>query len=80
MPSVTWEPSDRKLSDAMVTYWANFARTRRSERRRPADVAALRRCDGSRVLHLDETIQAAPDTLRPRYEAIDAFVAKQRIP
>ena len=25
--NVPWEPSDRKLSDAMTTYWANFART-----------------------------------------------------
>ena len=27
VPKVTWEPSDRALSDAMMSYWANFAKT-----------------------------------------------------
>jgi len=34
--------------------------------------------DGSRVLHLDETIRDAADSLRPRYQAIDAYVQKDR--
>jgi hypothetical protein len=33
---------------------------------------------GRRVLHLDETIKDAADSLRPRYEVLDAYVAKQR--
>ena len=76
---VTWEPSDRKLSNEMVTYWSNFARTGDPNGGGlpvwPRYEAATRS-----VLHLDTTIHAAPDTLRPRYEAIDAFVAKQRTP
>src|SRR5262249_29608744 len=27
VPGVTWEPGDTALSDAMTSYWANFART-----------------------------------------------------
>jgi len=34
--------------------------------------------NSSRVLHLDETIRDAPDSLRPRYQAIDAYVEKAR--
>jgi hypothetical protein len=30
------------------------------------------------VLHLDETIADAPDTLRPRYEALDAIMSKPK--
>jgi len=33
---------------------------------------------GRRVQHLDETIRSAEDSLRPRYEALDAYVTKQR--
>ena len=75
--SVTWEPSDRKLSDAMVTYWSNFARTGDPNGAGlPSGRATTQR--RGRVLHLDETIRAAPDPLRPRYEAIDAYVKKAR--
>ena len=76
---VTWEPSDRKLSNEMVTYWSNFARTGDPN---GSGLPAWPRYEAATrsVLHLDETIHAAPDTLRPRYEAIDAFVAKQRTP
>ena len=76
---VTWEPSDRKLSNEMVTYWSNFARTGDPN---GGGLPVWPRYDAATrsVLHLDTTIHAAPDTLRPRYEAIDAFVAKQRTP
>jgi para-nitrobenzyl esterase len=75
--SVQWDPSDRKLSDAMVTYWANFARTGDPN---GSGLPTWPRYDagGGRVLHLDETIRAAADSLRPRYEALDAYVQKQR--
>ena len=77
VPKVTWEASDRKLSDAMVTYWTNFARTG------DPNGSGLPKwpryeVNGTRVLHLDETIRDAPDSLRPRYQAIDAYVQKAR--
>ena len=74
--NVEWEPSDRKLSDAMTTYWANFARTGDPN---GADLAKWPRYDSSRrVLHLDETITDATDARRPRYEAPDAVAEQQR--
>jgi para-nitrobenzyl esterase len=77
--NVTWEASDRKLSDAITTYWANFAR---SGDPNGAGVPKWPRYDGggNRVMHLDETIRDAADPLRPRYEALDAYTQKQRKP
>ncbi len=74
---VTWEASDRRLSDAIMTYWSNFARTGDPN---GSDLAQWPRYDrgGGRVLHLDEKITDAPDALRPRYEALDAYVQRQR--
>jgi para-nitrobenzyl esterase len=75
LPKVPWEPSDRKLSDAITTYWSNFAR------RGDPNGAGLpkwpRYDDGWRVLHLDETIREAPDTQRVRYMALEAYAQKQ---
>ena len=61
----------------MVTYWANFARTGDPN---GSGLPTWPRYDagGGRVLHLDETIRDAADSLRPRYEALDAYVQKQR--
>lgn len=75
---VTWESSDRKLSDAMTTYWSNFARTGDPN---GSSLPKWPRYEGNggRVLHLDETIHDAADSNRSRYEAIDAFVEKQRM-
>jgi para-nitrobenzyl esterase len=73
---VPWEASDRKLSDAITTYWTNFART--GDPSGPGLAKWPRFDEGGRVLHLDETIHDAADPLRPRYEAIEAYVDKQR--
>jgi para-nitrobenzyl esterase len=75
LKNVPWEPSDRKLSDAMTTYWASFARTGDPN---GAGLPKWPRYDqGGRVLHLDETIRDTDDPLRPRYEALDAIMRKQ---
>jgi para-nitrobenzyl esterase len=76
LPKVPWEPGDRKLSDSMTTYWANFARTGDPN---GSGLPRWSRYDQTgRVLHLDETIREQPDTLRARYETLDAYITKQR--
>ena len=74
--NVTWEASDRTLSDAMTTYWSNFAR---SGDPNGSGLPKWPRYDSSgRVLHLDETLRDAPDETRSRYEALDGYVQKPR--
>jgi para-nitrobenzyl esterase len=74
LPKVPWEASDRKLSDAMTTYWSNFARTGDPN---GAGLHAWPRYDRSgRVLHLDETITDAPDAQRRRHEVLDSLAQK----
>lgn len=77
LPAVPWEQVDRTLSDTMTTYWANFARTGDPN---GAGFPKWPRyqADSRRLLHLDETITDRPDTLRPRYELLDAHAAKLR--
>ena len=75
LPKVPWEPSDRKLSDAMTTYWANFAR--KGDPNGGGLPRWPRYDEGGRVMHLDESITEAPDALRPRYDALDAYYVQK---
>jgi para-nitrobenzyl esterase len=65
-PGSVWRPEDRKLSDQIMSYWTNFAKTG------DPNGAGLpewpKYGEGDSLIHLDSTITSGPDALRPRYE------------
>jgi para-nitrobenzyl esterase len=65
-PGETVRPEDRKLSEQMMSYWTNFAKT--GDPNGPGLPQWPRYDKDGLLLHLDSTITAGPDTLRPRYE------------
>jgi para-nitrobenzyl esterase len=78
VPKVTWRPEDRTLSDVMMTYWTNFAKTGDPNGAGVPKWPAYDAKSGYQVQHLSADVHAAPDARRGRYEAIDAYSAKQR--
>jgi para-nitrobenzyl esterase len=78
VPGVEWSSVDRKLSDLMMTYWTNFARSGDPNGAGLPKWPGYGKAGGYPVLHLDETTAAAADSRRGRYEALDAFMATLR--
>ncbi|MGA2085457.1 MAG: carboxylesterase family protein [Terracidiphilus sp.] len=65
-PGAVWRPEDRKLSEQMMSYWSNFART--GDPNGPGLPEWPKYDKDDTLIHLDSTITSGPDTLRPRYE------------
>ncbi len=65
-PGLTVRSEDRKLSEQMMSYWTNFAKT--GDPNGPGLPAWPKYDKDDSLIHLDSTITAGPDTLRPRYE------------
>ena len=61
-----WREEDRKLSDQMMSYWSNFARS--GDPNGPGLPMWPKYDVNDSLIHLDSTITSGPDTLRPRYE------------
>jgi len=72
-PGCTWRPEDRKLSDQMMSYWANFARAGDPNGPGLPEWPRYDRTGG--LIHLDSTITAGPDTVRARYEFLESVPA-----
>lgn len=71
-PGAVWRPEDRKLSEEMMDYWTNFAKTGDPN---GSGLPAWPRYDKTdEVLHLDSETQAAPDTTRARYEFLVKYL------
>ena len=65
-PGEIVRPEDRTLSDQMMSYWTNFAKTGDPN---GAGLPVWPKYDkDDSLIHLDSPISAGPDTLRPRYE------------
>jgi para-nitrobenzyl esterase len=65
-PGATIRPEDRKLSEEMMSYWTNFAKT--GNPNGPGLPLWPKSGRGDELIHLDSTITSGADTLRPRYE------------
>ena len=78
VPHVTWEETDRKLSDLMMSYWSNFARSANPNGAGLPKWPGYDEGTGDQVMHLDVQSQARPAADRARYEALDAITAKSR--
>jgi para-nitrobenzyl esterase len=65
-PGWNVRPEDRKLSDEMMSYWTNFAKTGDPNGTGLPEWPKYGKQD--ELIHLDATITAGPDALRPRYE------------
>jgi para-nitrobenzyl esterase len=75
LTGAAWEPADRALSERMMSYWTNFARTGDPNGPELPKWPVYREADGFRVLHLDASSQAAPDASRARFLAIERLAA-----
>ena len=65
-PGAVWRPEDWKLSDQMMDYWTNFAKTGNPNGEGLPEWPEYGA--GDPVLHLDNPITSRPDENRPRYE------------
>ena len=65
-PGAEWRPEDRKLSEQIMGYWTNFART--GDPNGAGLPAWPKYGESDALIHLDNPITAGPDTMRPRYE------------
>jgi para-nitrobenzyl esterase len=74
-PGAVWQPEDRKLSDAMMDYWTNFAKTGDPN---GAGLPQWPRFDkDGAVLHLDIDITSTPETTRARDEFLVQWMPKR---
>ena len=65
-PGSVWRDEDRKLSELMMSYWTNFAKT--GDPNGPGLPEWPRYDKSAAVMHLDADSKSAPDATRPRYD------------
>jgi para-nitrobenzyl esterase len=70
-PRTSWRPEDRELSDRMMSYWTNFARTGDPNGPNLTPWPTYSGKSGWEVMHLDAAQKVAPDVHRDRYLFLD---------
>ena len=65
-PGAVWRAEDWKLSEEMMSYWTNFAKT--GDPNGPGLPEWPKYGKDDSLIHLNNPITAGPDTLRARYE------------
>jgi len=75
-PGAQWRPEDRKLSDEIMDYWTNFART--GDPNGPGLPPWPRFDQDGMIEHLDSDSAAAPDTTPARYEFLLKWKPKSK--
>jgi para-nitrobenzyl esterase len=78
VPDVSWPAGDRALSDLMMSYWSNFAKTGNPNGPGLPTWPRYESGPGALVMHLDVTSRARPVTTRARYETLDALATAAR--
>lgn len=78
VPKVTWEPADRALSELMMSYWSNFAKTGNPNGKGLPIWPRYEASTGNAVMTLDVTSGAAPDRTRARYEVLERALSGNR--
>ena len=72
-PDVPWADDDFKVSDAMADYWANFVKSGNPNGPDLPDWPAYKSNNTYTIMHLaGKNLVAAQDTVRARYEFLDA--------
>jgi para-nitrobenzyl esterase len=71
----TWKPEDRKLSEQMMGYWANFAKTGNPN---GPDLPKWPRYDTDHaIIHLNAPITVGPDANRSKYQYLSTVETAQ---
>jgi para-nitrobenzyl esterase len=77
-PKAAWEPIDMAISEQMMSYWTNFAKTGNPNGAGLPNWPAYRASDGYQVLHIGPASRASADTTRPRYLVLDEVAQHTR--
>jgi para-nitrobenzyl esterase len=73
-----WTPEDRKVSETMFGYFANFVKTGNPNGGALPAWPALPKSGSAQVMHIDVDSHAAPDTTRARYLLLDRIYGPAR--
>ncbi|HEY4249182.1 MAG TPA: carboxylesterase/lipase family protein [Lacunisphaera sp.] len=72
-PMVPWKNEDRRVSDTMMTYWTNFARTGNPNGPGIPNWPEYNDKTNFAVMHLDTASKSSPASHRDRYKFLDAY-------